>query len=93
MFGKVETRLKNIEDEAYALDLLADERPLLGSEISRRKEVREEAWRLSKMLEWIWRQKSRINWANKGDENTKYFHIMACSRNSRNYLSSLFANG
>ncbi|XP_028079407.1 uncharacterized protein LOC114281149 [Camellia sinensis] len=36
VFGKVETRLKNVEDEAHALDLLAEERSLLGSEINSR---------------------------------------------------------
>mgnify|MGYP003702326233 CR=1 FL=1 len=45
------------------------------------------------MLEWIWLQKSRLNWASKGDKNTRYFHIMACNRNSRNSLSSIVVNG
>ncbi|XP_028052004.1 uncharacterized protein LOC114256537 [Camellia sinensis] len=93
VFGKVENKLKCIEEEAHALDLLAEDRPLLPTEILRRKEIRGDVWRLSKMLEWIWLQKSRVNWALKGDKNTRYFHIMACSRNSRNSLCFVVVNG
>lgn len=93
VFGRVESRLKSLEEEAHALDLLAKERSLLSTESCRKKEIRGEAWRLNKMLEWIWLQKSRQNWAMKGDRNTRFFHIMACSRNSRNTLGSLFVNG
>lgn len=93
VFGKIESKLKSAEDEAHTLDLLAEDRPLLDTELYRRKKVRGEAWRLSKMLEWIWLQKSRVNWLTKGDKNTRYFHIMACTRNSRNSLCSIIVNG
>ncbi|XP_028082885.1 uncharacterized protein LOC114284188 [Camellia sinensis] len=65
VFGKIEAKLKIVEDEAHALDLLAEERPLLAPEQGRRKDVRSEVWRLSKMLKWTWLQKSRSNWASK----------------------------
>ena len=42
VFGKVENKLKCVEEEAHALDLLAEDRPLLPTEIIRRKEVRED---------------------------------------------------
>ncbi|CAL5412431.1 unnamed protein product [Camellia sinensis] len=45
------------------------------------------------MVEWTWLQKSRINWASKQDRNTRYFHIMASNRNSRNSLCSVMVNG
>lgn len=93
VFGKIEAKLKNVEDEAHALNILAKEKPLLAPEQVRRKEVRSEAWRLSKMLEWIWLQKSRSNWVSKGDRNTRYFHILASTRNSRNSLCSILVNG
>lgn len=34
-----------------------------------------------------------MNWALKGDKNTRYFHIMAFSKNSRNSLCSIAVNG
>ncbi|XP_028102837.1 uncharacterized protein LOC114302072 [Camellia sinensis] len=49
VFGKVELKLKRVEEEAHALDLLAEERPLLGEDLIRRKKVRGEAWKLSKI--------------------------------------------
>lgn len=43
-------------------------------------------------MEWIWLRKSRINWATKEDRSTRYFHIMASNRNSRNSLCSVLVN-
>lgn len=38
-------------------------------------------------------QKSRLNWALKGDKNTWFFHIMASRRQSKNLIDSLKING
>lgn len=43
VFGRVESRLKSLEEEAHALDLLAKERSLLSTESCRKKEIRGEA--------------------------------------------------
>lgn len=48
-----------------------------------------EVWKLSKRAEWMWLQKARLDWALKGDKNTRYFHVMATSRQSRNGLNSV----
>lgn len=42
VFGRIELKLKSVEDEAHSLDLLVEERPLLDIELIRRKEVRGE---------------------------------------------------
>ncbi|XP_028115973.1 uncharacterized protein LOC114313754 [Camellia sinensis] len=41
------------------------------------------------MVEWMWLQNSRLNWALKGDRNTRFFHVMARSRQSKNELVSI----
>ncbi|XP_028107063.1 uncharacterized protein LOC114306090 [Camellia sinensis] len=46
-------------------------------------------WRLSRMMEWAWLQKSRLDWNMKGDRNTRFFHVMATSRKNRNALNSI----
>ncbi|KAI8526911.1 hypothetical protein RHMOL_Rhmol12G0035300 [Rhododendron molle] len=46
-------------------------------------------WRLGRVVERMWHQKSRVNWSLKGDINTKFFHIMASSRQRRNCLNSI----
>ncbi|XP_028078457.1 uncharacterized protein LOC114280307 [Camellia sinensis] len=71
VFGNVEFKLKQVEEELHALDLLAKERALSSSQAARRREAKGEAWKMSKMVEWVWLQKSRLNWANKGDKNMK----------------------
>ncbi|XP_028083239.1 uncharacterized protein LOC114284511 [Camellia sinensis] len=38
-------------------------------------------------------EKSRVNWALKGDRNTRYFHIMATKRMSRNLMDSIIIKG
>ncbi|XP_071678560.1 uncharacterized protein [Lolium perenne] len=65
-------------------------------------EVREFAVRVcSKELEellhreeMMWRQRSRINWLNEGDRNTKYFHKKASWRQTKNRIKRISgANG
>lgn len=40
-----------------------------------------------------WRQKSRINWLRKGDNNTKFFHSFANIHKFTNRISSLIIKG
>lgn len=40
------------------------------------------------MVAWMWLQNSKLNWALKGDRNTRFFHIVPRSR-QRNELASL----
>ncbi|KAL7186017.1 hypothetical protein ACSBR2_027885 [Camellia fascicularis] len=93
VFRNVEYKLKEVENAIHVLDLAADERPLNDIEISKRREVKGEIRKLRKMKEWIWVQKSRVNWALKGDRNTRYFHIIATKRLSRNLMDLIIING
>ncbi|CAL5392116.1 unnamed protein product [Camellia sinensis] len=89
VFGDVPTKLKSVDEELHKLDLLAEIRDLEEIEKARRKEVLSEAWKLSRRVECMWLQKARLDWALKGDKNTRFFHIMATSRQSRNGLNSV----
>lgn len=91
VFGDVSANLKEAEEELNKLDLLAENRDLVDSEKARRKVVNTEVWKLSRRAEWMWLQKARLDWAMKGDKNTRYFHVMATSRQSRNGLNSVAA--
>lgn len=92
VFGNVEFKLKLLEQELHLLDLVAEERPLTAIELDNRRETKGKSWKLTKMVEWVWLQKSRVNSALKGDKNMKFFHIMAASGNNRNALCSLNVN-
>ncbi|XP_028116809.1 uncharacterized protein LOC114314525 [Camellia sinensis] len=85
--------LKEVEDELHLLDLCVKYRELNETELARARLLRDEVWKWSKRLEWMWLQKSRLSWALKGDRNTKFFHIVATSRQSRNLLNLLVVNG
>ncbi|KAL7163899.1 hypothetical protein ACSBR2_039920 [Camellia fascicularis] len=89
VFGSVNVKLKVAEEELHILDLSAESRDLDDAEKARRVVVRDQVWRLSRMVEWLWLQKSRLNWNLKGDRNTRFFHVMAKGRQSRNEISSI----
>ncbi|XP_028126821.1 uncharacterized protein LOC114323420 [Camellia sinensis] len=89
IYGNVSFKLKAAEEEKHNLDLQAETRDLTQAEIIRRRVVREEVWRLNRMVEWMWLQNSRLSWTLKGDRNTRFFHVMARSRQSRNVLTSI----
>ncbi|XP_028102574.1 uncharacterized protein LOC114301812 [Camellia sinensis] len=69
VFGNVDYNLKLLEEEysdpdfpsighykeLHILDLAAEERPLFEAELNRRREAKEEAWKLSTMVEWVCR--------------------------------------
>ncbi|XP_028079425.1 uncharacterized protein LOC114281174 [Camellia sinensis] len=82
-------KLKQAEEELHDLDLLAKGMDINAMEKARRREVRLKVGRLSRMVKWIWLQKSRLNWALKGDKNTRFFHIMSRSRQNRNDINSV----
>lgn len=51
VFGNVEFKLKQVKEELHAFDLLAQEMALSLSQAARKREAKDEAWKLSKMVE------------------------------------------
>ncbi|XP_028053164.1 uncharacterized protein LOC114257582 [Camellia sinensis] len=93
VFGNVSSKLKVSEEELHAFDILAEERPLVQAEMARRRVVRGELWKLRRMVEWIWHQKSRLNWTLNGDKHTNFFHVFANTRQNRDMINSIDVNG
>ncbi|KAF5934424.1 hypothetical protein HYC85_030595 [Camellia sinensis] len=93
VFGNIEENLKKAEEELHEWDLIAEERNLLDAELRRRVEVRKLVWDLGKKKDWLWLQKSRRVWAENGDRNTRFFHLMATKRQRKNLLDSVNVNG
>ncbi|CAA7047581.1 unnamed protein product [Microthlaspi erraticum] len=59
-----------------------------------RTKLREELNQAYAEEEMFWKQKSRNQWLNSGDKNTKFFHLVAKTRRIRNNLTAIMdANG
>lgn len=41
----------------------------------------------------MWRQRSRINWMQSGDRNTRFFHEKASARHKKNYIEGMMDAG
>lgn len=93
IFGNVKENLKDVEDKINELDRLAESSILSEADVARKNKLKKDFWGLSRRLEWIWLQKSRLDWSLKGDRNTKFFHTIANARHNRNMLDSLIING
>ncbi|XP_028059511.1 uncharacterized protein LOC114263203 [Camellia sinensis] len=93
VYGSVPNKLKAVEEEVHILNLQAESRELDQQEKDRRRAASEEVWRLHRMMEWTWLQKSRLNWNLKGDRNTRFFHVMAKGRQCRNEITSMACGG
>lgn len=93
VFGNIDEKLKQAEDELHEWDLIAEGRNLQDAEIKKRVEIRKLVWDLSKKKEWLWLQKSRRVWAENGDKNTRFFHLMTTKRQRKNLLNSVTVNG
>lgn len=93
VFGNIENQLKAAEEELHEIDLKAEGGPLQDSVGAKRRVLRSLVWKLSRRLEWLWHQKSRLKWAKDGDKNSRYFHVIASRSQSKNMLGSMKVNG
>jgi hypothetical protein len=68
-------------------------RDLLETERIELYTLNTQQWDVSKHVEAIWRQKSRQSWCKLGDRNTKFFHLAAKVRTSRDYITKITHDG
>ncbi|KAL7183710.1 hypothetical protein ACSBR2_025985 [Camellia fascicularis] len=53
VFGNVESKLKLLEEELHVLELKVEESSLSESDFTRIRDAKWEAWKLSRMVEWV----------------------------------------
>ncbi len=71
------------------LDRAEELRPLVLVEIGLRAKLKTRIDELCLQDEIKWKQRSRVQWLRVGDANTRFFHLRACERHTKNYISEL----
>jgi hypothetical protein len=79
-YKKEKTRLLDIID---SLDIKAESVPLSESERICKKEANERLLSLRRDEESKWAQRAKVKYIQEGEDNTKYFHLIANSKHRK----------
>jgi hypothetical protein len=93
VFGNQNLKLVGVEQALRSLEKLGDNWPPFESEKERIKFISSERWDISRGMEDIWRQKSRLNWCKLGEITTRFFNISASMRKARIKISQIEHEG
>uniref|UniRef100_A0A803QFF3 Reverse transcriptase domain-containing protein n=1 Tax=Cannabis sativa TaxID=3483 RepID=A0A803QFF3_CANSA len=85
-YGNMKKKIKEVHHEVEALNNQAVRSMDSMTHLKKMEDTLDE---LLSQEEVYWHQRSRINWLQSGDENTKFFHAYASSRKSNNTIKTL----
>ncbi|XP_039144849.1 uncharacterized protein LOC120282161 [Dioscorea cayenensis subsp. rotundata] len=85
-FGSIKLKKLGILHEMDVLDRIRETRSLTPVEINAEVHLRTELGAILKQEETYWKQRARMTWFKEGDENTKFFHLVANGRRNRNFI-------
>ena len=92
-FGDLAFRKKCLLSELLGLDAKEDLSGLFQEDQTRRIQIKGEIAHLASLEEISWRQKSRILFVKEGDNNTRFFHLVANSHRRTNYIWGIEVDG
>jgi hypothetical protein len=85
----LESRLENVIEDIQDSDVRGELVSLELWEVSLRKDLFDEFWKLQKLKEANLFQRSRSKWLCEGDANSKFFHGCVKARAKRNAISAI----
>ncbi|XP_058751701.1 uncharacterized protein LOC131624805 [Vicia villosa] len=89
VFGKFDLE---VEEGVRDLNDSDDIEVLDAEKLSLKRDASNRIWLNLKIKENMLIQKSRLNWLNDGDSNSKFFHRFMKERRRRNHISSIVTN-
>nr|GEV36798.1 RNA-directed DNA polymerase, eukaryota [Tanacetum cinerariifolium] len=83
----------SIKKELSDIDRLLDGGDVSDSNLLRRSELHRNLYNINQMESKAYIQKSKIKWAIKGDENSKFFHGLINKKRSQFAICGVFVDG
>ncbi|KAM6563234.1 hypothetical protein CsatB_023232 [Cannabis sativa] len=85
-FGKMKQDIKLAQKTVHGLNTSASSDPDFSAKVHSAESILDE---LLANEEQYWQQRSRVDWLQSGDRNTKFFHSKASARHSNNRIKAL----
>uniref|UniRef100_A0A803P2K3 Reverse transcriptase domain-containing protein n=1 Tax=Cannabis sativa TaxID=3483 RepID=A0A803P2K3_CANSA len=85
-FGNFKKKISHAQKKVADLNNVADRTPTAMHDLKHHENVLDD---LLAQEETYWQQRSRVDWLQNGDQNTKFFHAYASSRKQHNSIKSL----
>jgi hypothetical protein len=93
MVGNVGTQLGLAREVLHGLEIAQDIRILAEEDVWLLQKLKQHCLVLTSLERTIARLRSRIHYLKEGDANTRFFHMQACFRKKRNFISHLEDEG
>ena len=87
--GHLNSQLLLAKEILHQLDIAHDSRTLDSNEMWLRNNLKKHTLVLASLLRTVARVRSRINWMQDGDANTRLFHMHARHRKRKKFIASL----
>ncbi|KAK3014543.1 hypothetical protein RJ639_008317 [Escallonia herrerae] len=81
-FGHIQTQIKKLSEY---LDTVQQQEPTVRN-IELQRNIQNQIDEQCCREEWLWHQKSRLQWIKDGDRNTKFFHLSTIIRRRQNSI-------
>lgn len=92
-FGSINLQKLDLMHEVDDLDIIKETWLLNPSKARQELALLERLGNICKQEEVYWKQRARLQWLKKGEENIKFFHAVANGRKNHNFLPMIVHDG